>query len=309
MTVVVGYAPGHAKSGALELAAAIAIALGEDLTVVNVVSARWNVPSMARVDGEFAQWAAQQSEQTLAEARVILGRIAPELAVDCQSLQHRSVASALMKTAEDLSATVVVLGSPVDGHPGRIGLGSTGDHLVHSAEIPVAIAPHGYCNGRTGVAAGFTRITCGVIEQGRGATRSCIAAASALAQRARIPLRLVTFAVRLGTMYPSTVGFDAEDDLAEAAREHADHVFDRWRSNGVIGPQVQTVVGMGHGWAAAVEAVTWEDAELLLLGSRPHGTLAHVFLGSSATKIMRYAPVPVVILPSSSPVPTAQTDP
>jgi nucleotide-binding universal stress UspA family protein len=60
---------------------------------------------------------------------------------------------------------------------------------------------------------------------------------------------------------------------------------------------VTTVVGVGQGWHASLGSVPWQADELLVVGSKPAGTLAHVFLGSSATKIVRHAPVPVLILP------------
>jgi nucleotide-binding universal stress UspA family protein len=36
---------------------------------------------------------------------------------------------------------------------------------------------------------------------------------------------------------------------------------------------------------------------MLLLGSGAAGQAAHVFLGSAASKILRHAPVPVMIVP------------
>ena len=62
-------------------------------------------------------------------------------------------------------------------------------------------------------------------------------------------------------------------------------------------PDVDVVVGGGHDWREAVEAVSWEAGDMLLLGSGAAGPLAHVFLGLAASKILRHAPVPVMIVP------------
>ena len=62
-------------------------------------------------------------------------------------------------------------------------------------------------------------------------------------------------------------------------------------------PDVEVVVGTGHDWREAVESVSWETGDLLLLGSGAAGPTAQVFLGSAASKILRHAPVPVMIVP------------
>jgi len=66
-------------------------------------------------------------------------------------------------------------------------------------------------------------------------------------------------------------------------------------------PDVDVVVGSGHDWREAVESVSWEAGDMLLLGSGAAGQAAHVFLGSAASKILRHAPVPVMIVPRHRP--------
>jgi nucleotide-binding universal stress UspA family protein len=53
----------------------------------------------------------------------------------------------------------------------------------------------------------------------------------------------------------------------------------------------------GPTWKAAFESLTWEEGELLVLGSSKLGPLMRVFLGSNARKIVHNAPVPCLILP------------
>ena len=62
-------------------------------------------------------------------------------------------------------------------------------------------------------------------------------------------------------------------------------------------PDVEVVIGTGHDWREAVEDVPWETGDMLLLGSGAAGQAAQVFLGSAASKILRHAPVPVMIVP------------
>ena len=48
-----------------------------------------------------------------------------------------------------------------------------------------------------------------------------------------------------------------------------------------------------------MDELEWEPGEVLVVGSSRVGQLARVFLGSGAIKIVRYSPVPVVVVPGS----------
>ena len=47
----------------------------------------------------------------------------------------------------------------------------------------------------------------------------------------------------------------------------------------------------------AIEEISWQPGDVLLVGSSELGPVARVFLGSRATKILRHSPVPVVVVP------------
>ena len=49
-------------------------------------------------------------------------------------------------------------------------------------------------------------------------------------------------------------------------------------------PDIEVVIGSGHDWREAVEDVSWETGDLLLLGSGAAGPTAQVFLGSVASR-------------------------
>lgn len=68
------------------------------------------------------------------------------------------------------------------------------------------------------------------------------------------------------------------------------------RANVAI-PDVDVVIGAGIEWKDAVDNIAWEPGDLLLLGSGAAGPMAQVFLGTAASRILRHAPVPVMILP------------
>ena len=60
----------------------------------------------------------------------------------------------------------------------------------------------------------------------------------------------------------------------------------------------QLEVVTGNGWDQALDAVEWEDGDLLALGTTSRRTIKGVFLGSHGAKIIRFSPVPVLVLPS-----------
>lgn len=61
---------------------------------------------------------------------------------------------------------------------------------------------------------------------------------------------------------------------------------------------VQTRVVHGH--APDVLLAAARDAQLLVVGSRGHGTLAGFILGSTSQRCVQHAPCPVVVVPENS---------
>jgi nucleotide-binding universal stress UspA family protein len=59
---------------------------------------------------------------------------------------------------------------------------------------------------------------------------------------------------------------------------------------------LEAVAGHGESWEEALEDLEWEEGDVLIVGSSSAGPLARVFLGSRATKIVRYSPVPAVVV-------------
>jgi nucleotide-binding universal stress UspA family protein len=64
-----------------------------------------------------------------------------------------------------------------------------------------------------------------------------------------------------------------------------------------VPPKLDTVIGYGQTWDEALEDVDWQDGDVLVVGSSSVGPIARVFLGSRASKLVRYSPVPVVVVP------------
>ena len=293
MTVVVGYLAGKSGNAPLHLAVAAARTLRTSLTVATVVPRPWTTPSPARVDAEYAAWADQLAADSAKEAKCYLEALADGVQVSYLSCAHRSVSGGMIEVVEELSAELLVLGSSASGGFGQVVIGSTADRLLHSSPVPVAIAPRGYREPRGGA---LTRIRCGFPGTPEGV--EVVRRVAALAERLDIPMRVITFAVRGRTMYPPEVGLHAEDSILAAWEEQARAMMETLRTETVVNDDTELQVVSGNGWDQALDDADWLDGELLVLGTSPRGGVARVFLGSRATKIVRYSPVPVLVLPA-----------
>lgn len=299
MTILVGYAADQGGRAALDLGVQLARSAGDSVLAVTVVPRPWPTPSMAKIDGEFAQWATAHAAESIAEAKQYLAKIAGDISSDAISAAGKSIPGTLVSVLEEHQADLLVIGSADDGRHGRIAVGSTAGWLLHSSTVPIAIAPRGY---RAPVGATVRRVTC--CCPATTGTAAVLRLAATVASRVGSTLRIATFGVRGRTMYPPETGLHSEDlvltewrSQALAAQQEALAELD---AESLTPPGTTLAFGAGANWTEALEDLEWDDGEILVIGSSPMGPLARVFLGSNATKIVRHSPVPVVVVPSAA---------
>ncbi|MDQ0372799.1 universal stress protein [Cellulomonas humilata] len=297
MTIVVGANPFGGLHGAVDLGVTLARTLPEDtgafvLVVATVIPHGWTVPSMARVDGEMQEWIKARADEAQAAVRELLAGHADDLTVEFVRLTDRSTPRALAALAEQRDATALVLGSSPDGPEGRVVVGSTADYLLHSSPVPLAIAPRAYRAAST-TDATARRLTCSF--GGSGVAVSTVRWAARLTREIDVQLRVASFGVRSATMYPPEVGTDIESEVTAQWREQMAEAQAALRPG--LDEDTEFVVASGTSWTEALSSVDWMPDELLILGSSSAGTLQRVFLGTSATKIIRHSPVPVLVVP------------
>jgi nucleotide-binding universal stress UspA family protein len=161
----------------------------------------------------------------------------------------------------------------------------------------VAISPRGY---RPSSGARLRRVTCAF--SGSTQSRSAFDAAVQLSRRHDVPLRLTTIVIRDRQMYPSQVGYAAERLVVEQWRAQAREAQEKALATLPNDVSVETDILDGRDWEDALDSLPWEDGDMLVVGSSRLGPVAKVFLGSSATKIIRSSPVPVLVVPRSADV-------
>ena len=91
-------------------------------------------------------------------------------------------------------------------------------------------------------------------------------------------------------------------DAAEAAREYAEKTVAAAAPVNPSGVQLaartDVVVAQGRSIEEAVDGLDWEDGEVLVIGSSRLAQARSIFLGSTANRILRALPVPMLVVPS-----------
>ncbi|ART68423.1 universal stress protein [Mycobacterium dioxanotrophicus] len=290
MTILAAFSASSQGSAPLNLAAQLARTTGDKVVAAAVVERPWP-PRGDPVEEEYLRYITAQATQSLDRAVAGLPKD-----VDIPTTVHHSssVPTGLIELAVANQANLVVVGSSSTGLLGRVALGSVTERLVHTAEVPVAIAPRGYPQH----AGRIRRLTASY--GGEADVNGLIPAAAELAKKWSAKLRIVSFTVRNTTAFRGIIESSAEDLVVEqwTRRTIADITkqLNDIREHMAV-PDVDVVVGAGHDWNSAVESVSWDAGDMLVLGSGAAAQSAQVFLGSAAAKILRHAPVPVMIVP------------
>ncbi|HCX83996.1 MAG TPA: universal stress protein [Micrococcales bacterium] len=286
MSVLVGCAPERSGRHALALAAGLARARGEEVELVHAVVRSWPATPGAG-DGEFRQWARESADETTRRGLEELALLAPDVVARTHTVEARSTVAALHEAIEALHPSALVLGSGAHGALGQVTLGSTANALAHSSPVPVLVAPRGH---RTVT---LDRV---VAAWSPADPPELLAEMAEFAREAGLRVRAVTFGRAPHGMYPPEVGLDVEDEVFEAWQTQAREALEAAaRAAGL--DEGDASLALGEDWLDAVDAVDWEPGDLLAVGSHGGGVLRRVFLGSTAAKILRHAPVPVVLFP------------
>jgi nucleotide-binding universal stress UspA family protein len=81
------------------------------------------------------------------------------------------------------------------------------------------------------------------------------------------------------------------------AQQHADRLMAAAKESLGADQQVSATVADGRSIEEAVEALDWEDGEVVMIGSSRLAQHSRLFLGSTANRMLRSLPVPMVVVP------------
>ncbi len=290
MTILAGVSWSGQSSAPLNLAAQISRNTGDKIIATAIVERPWP-PKNDPGEDEYLGYVSRKAQQSLEQ---LVSMLPADLDISVVVHQSTSIPTGLTDLAAAQQADLVVVGSSSAGLLGRVALGSVTDRLVHTAVVPVALAPRGYPLSVDPV----RRLT--AAYGGQADVVGLIATCAELAKKWSVRLRIASFTVRPTTMFSGSIEPSAEDLVVEQwSRRTFDEIAKQLNDvrASIAIPDVEVVIGTGHDWREAVETIAWETGDILLLGSGAAGPAAQVFLGSAASKILRHAPVPVMIVP------------
>ncbi|MGA7205102.1 MAG: universal stress protein [Specibacter sp.] len=265
MKYVVGYRPDERGADAVALAGVIAKTQGAELHLVNVV---------------HGSKAADPDIERAALALVPSGVAATYSTRAAESFVH-----GLIEAAKEDDAALIVVGAASNGLFKRFTVGSVANGLLHASPVPVALAPRGY-NRRDPL----TRLT--VMTGVREGWQAVLDVGTTAAGRRNVPLRLVSV-VEIDQLEQKD--FDLDNALSPA-RQHVNTVLAEAAAK-LPNDKVTVTLAHGRNIEEAVDGIGWKSGEVVIVGSSRLAENHKIFLGSTANKILRALPVPMVVVP------------
>lgn len=278
--IVVGYTATKAGKDALALGVRLAEATASELHTVVILPAD-SRSVITPPDAAYDDYLEERAGQWLTEAAE---RIPEATAATAHVRFADSVGEGLIAVADELDATHIVVGAANGAVRGRYRLGTTASELLHTSDVPVVLAPKGT---RKAVADGIPRLTVAVGT--RPGADMLLDEAVALAAATGASLRLVSLVT---VDLPSNVDTGV---IRIAGAAHADQVLTTAQE--ALEADSTVEVGRGDSIEEAVTALEWMPGELVLVGSSRFARPRRLFLGSTAAKMIRALPVPMIVVP------------
>lgn len=283
--LVIGYdgAPGGAD--------ALALGLGwsRQLSVRAVIVTVYPGPAPigpGRVDVEWVADRRREAERLLDEALTVSS---PAASVEFKAVGSGSASHGLHDVAEELGASLIVLGSQTER---RLLATSTGERVIAGAPCPVAMPPRGWRDralhdlGRIGVAFVPT-------PDGREALR----VGAMLALRIGARLHVVTVVAGPAEVMSYRIGEDVDRMYVTAAKEAFEHSIEQAISELASDVEAIGEVVVGDDPVETLAGMANSSFDALFMGSRGYGPMRRVLLGGVASRLLRRLDIPAVIVP------------
>jgi nucleotide-binding universal stress UspA family protein len=288
--ILVGYDGSERSEDALALARILA---GLDGGHVIATCVYWDRPLAAGI--------AHGGPDAIPEDAELAQRTLPERfgsSIEVRSIADVSASRALHELAETEGADLVVVGSTGRGKVGQTLLGTTAERLLHGSPCPVAVAPLGY---RDTAPERLKRVGAAYCADPEGLL--AVDAAHAIARLASAELVVIgaydgpSFArIRYGELGAS--------ELVVNPRESA--LGDLDEAVACLTDGVAVEAHLVDGLPADVLIERAATLDLLVMGSRAYGPLAHVLLGGVSHDVLLRCPSPVLVVPRGAVAPAGR---
>lgn len=279
MKFTVGYTADQRGREVVRLAQFLAQGTKTELDLVMVAPQPSALQSALPGEVDYQNVVSQQINEWAGE---VLASLPEDTDAQVVVVGARSEAQGLLRVSIDTDSAVIVVGADARGLKDRFTIGSTANALLHASQVPVAMAPHGFSGHGE-----MTRVSA-FVGALKGA-RAVVDTAAATAGRRGIPLRLIS-------LLPVDSRKQTTADI-EAARRRSDELL-----RSLVEPlnvETETVSATGKDIEDAVESLDWQPTEIAIVGSSRLATRGKLFMGSTAHRILRELPVPLVAVPRS----------
>ena len=281
--ILVGYLATDYGRDALRLG--ISLAKGRDVTlqIVMVAPAQNSFSGIYPHDRGYNSILEEQLAGWLQDA---LDEVPEDINAVARIVVGESEAEALNAEAQALDCDVIVVGARPGGIPHRFKMGTAVNTLLHSASVPIALAPRGYSHPGP-----LTRVTS--MFGPRPGTSDVIAIGLDRARKRQIPLRLVSLVL------PSESGMHgAGMDVPNAIRSYANRVLGDIAQEMLAAGHATTEIATGSDINSAMQELTSEEGEVAVVGSSRLAVPGRLFISSKASRILRSIPVPMIVVPA-----------
>lgn len=277
---VVGYDGTTSAQNALKMATAMARAFEAELEIVLVLREDNPYQRVYPPVSDISPVLEAQARVWLEEALAVVEGAAGDAADGAVTARthlwrSHSVVTGLLEAIDQLGAAMIAISA--GSGKGRLSVGSVADALLHSSSVPVALAPRNY---RPQVPPDRIYAAVGT----RPGAQQVIREAHEVADRTGLPLEVISF----------LTDDDGARDAAvvESVREHVGKTV-----RDVTETDTEVNVASGASLKKAVATVDWQPGGVLLIGSSRLAQGRQLFLGTTAARLLRHLPVPMVVVP------------
>jgi nucleotide-binding universal stress UspA family protein len=294
MSILVATDLSPASQAAVRMSARLAEARGEDLTIAHFLdvppSASWAVDAEMRE--ALVEESREKAESELATfvQQTFAATDVPEMTVDvCVETVAPDPGIADLANSED--ASLIVVGATGRGALVETLLGSTAEDVVRRSARPVLVVPSDQPPEP------FEHIVAPIdlTDCSRRSLRTAMSFASTDEASLEVVYGCMPPGANVSVVQPMSAPYDRQDLLTEHQRRF-DNFVDEFDLEAL---EAYTRFQSGNPVEVIVETVEDVDADLVVVGSHGRRGIERLFLGNTATKILRRMPCAVMVVPSN----------
>jgi len=276
---------------ALDCGLALATRLNARLSVAHIVP-EVPVPYAFPIEGLAIE--TKQCERALQEIHTLIPEQRAKI-VDLQAIvKVGQIEADLLKIVNEQSVDVIVMGSHGRRSFGRWFLGSVTEHILRKVPVPILTVSHiEETKYPFGGILSFKRLLYAT-DLGDSSAAG-MKYATELAQQFSSELTVMTVVEYFNRSYEAAAYLDHERaERTEYVRKELDAFVAREKPAGL---QVKTLVVDGKAYEQILSTADTLNVDCVVLNLQSKSRLERAFLGSTAERIVRLAPIPVLSIP------------